>query len=76
MVLRRAASDYRVQTQDGPKICYKRPAVDVMFSSVAIAANQDAVGVLLTGMGADGAQGLLNMRKSGRARLLKMKRLA
>ena len=66
MVLRRnLGAGYRVQLQDGPKVCYQRPAVDVMFSSVAHAAKEHAVGVLLTGMGADGAQGLLNMRQSG-----------
>lgn len=66
MVLRKTAgAGYRVQIQDGPKVCYQRPAVDVMFSSVAHAAKENAVGVLLTGMGADGAQGLLAMRQAG-----------
>ncbi len=65
MVLRRTGSTYRVQLHDGPKVCYQRPAVDVMFASVAAAAGQNAVGVLLTGMGSDGAQGLLTMRKAG-----------
>jgi two-component system chemotaxis response regulator CheB len=65
MVLRRVGSSYRVQLQGGPKVCYQRPAVDVMFSSVANAAKSNAIGVLLTGMGSDGAQGLLNMRNAG-----------
>lgn len=65
MVLRRIGSTYRVQLHDGPKVCYQRPAVDVMFASVAAAARQNVVGVLLTGMGADGAQGMLSMRKAG-----------
>lgn len=65
MVIRRYGSSYRVQLQDGPKVCYQRPAVDVMFASIALAAKQNAVGVLLTGMGADGAQGLLSMHKAG-----------
>jgi two-component system, chemotaxis family, protein-glutamate methylesterase/glutaminase len=65
MVLRRGPSGYHVKLQDGPKVCYQRPAVDVMFSSVANAAKQNAVGVLLTGMGADGAQGMLTMSKAG-----------
>ncbi len=65
MVLRRVGSTYRVQIQDGPKVCYQRPAVDVMFSSVAKAAKGNAIGVLLTGMGSDGAQGLLTMRNAG-----------
>ena len=65
MVLRRVGSGYRVQLQDGPKVCYQRPAVDVMFASVAAAAKDNAIGVLLTGMGSDGAQGMLSMRKAG-----------
>lgn len=65
MVLRRVGSGYRVQIQDGPKVCYQRPAVDVMFGSVALAAKGDAIGVILTGMGTDGALGLLSMRKAG-----------
>jgi len=65
MALRSGPRGYYVQVQDGPKICYQRPAVDVMFASVANAARTHAVGVLLTGMGADGAQGLLAMRNAG-----------
>ena len=65
MVLRKTPAGYRVQIQDGPKVCYQRPAVDVMFSSVVNAVRGNAVGVLLTGMGADGAQGLLGMRQAG-----------
>lgn len=65
MVLRSKAGGYFVQVQDGPKICYQRPAVDVMFASVANVAKSHAVGVLLTGMGADGAQGMLSMRNAG-----------
>jgi two-component system chemotaxis response regulator CheB len=65
MVLRSRSTGYYVQLQDGPKICYQRPAVDVMFASVASTAKSHAVGVLLTGMGTDGAQGMLSMRKAG-----------
>jgi two-component system chemotaxis response regulator CheB len=65
MVLRKMGTTYRVTLQNGPKVCYQRPAVDVMFASVAAAARENAIGVLLTGMGADGAQGLLTMRKAG-----------
>lgn len=65
LVVRRQGRGYRVQLQDGPKVCYQRPAVDVMFASVAAAAKENAVGVLLTGMGADGAQGMLGMKKAG-----------
>jgi two-component system chemotaxis response regulator CheB len=65
MLLRRAASGYRVQIKDGPRVCYQRPSVDVMFSSVADAAGSRAIGVLLTGMGSDGAQGMLRMKRAG-----------
>jgi len=65
MLVRRTGSRYTIELQQGPKVCYQRPAVDVLFTSVACAAKQNAVGVLLTGMGSDGAQGLLKMRQAG-----------
>jgi len=65
MVLRRADSGYEVAVKDGPMVCYQRPSVDVLFSSVAEAAGEHAVGVILTGMGADGARGLLKMKNAG-----------
>jgi two-component system, chemotaxis family, protein-glutamate methylesterase/glutaminase len=65
MLLRKSGEGYRVQVKDGPRVCYQRPSVDVMFSSVAESAGPRAVGVLLTGMGADGAQGLLRMKQAG-----------
>lgn len=65
MILRKSASGYRVEVKDGPRVCYQRPSVDVMFRSVAAAAGNKAVGVILTGMGADGAEGLLKMRETG-----------
>jgi two-component system chemotaxis response regulator CheB len=65
MMLRKSRNRLWVELQQGPKVCYQRPAVDVMFSSVATAAGGNAVGVLLTGMGSDGAQGLLRMREAG-----------
>jgi two-component system chemotaxis response regulator CheB len=54
-----------VQIKDGLRVCYQRPSVDVLFSSVAEAAGAQAVGVLLTGMGSDGAQGLFRMKRAG-----------
>jgi two-component system chemotaxis response regulator CheB len=69
MLLRKSRNRQWVELQQGPKVCYQRPAVDVMFSSVASAAGSNAVGVLLTGMGSDGAQGLLRMREAGAATL-------
>ncbi len=65
MVLRRSGSTLRVQIKDGPQVCYQRPSVDVMFASVADTCGANALGVILTGMGADGAQGLLKMKKAG-----------
>jgi two-component system chemotaxis response regulator CheB len=65
MLLRKCGGGYRVTVKTGPRVCYQRPSVDVMFSSVAESAGARAVGVLLTGMGSDGAQGLLKMRDAG-----------
>lgn len=65
MLLRRAASGYRVEIKDGPLVCYQRPAVDVLFHSVADAAGAYATAALLTGMGSDGVQGMLAMKKVG-----------
>jgi two-component system chemotaxis response regulator CheB len=65
MVLRRSGSHYYVNVKDGPLIRNQRPSVDVMLRSVARAAGSNAVGVLLTGMGDDGAKGLLEMRRAG-----------
>lgn len=56
---------WRTRLHDGPKVCYQRPSVDVLFRSVAREAGAQAIGVLLTGMGADGAAGLLEMRRAG-----------
>jgi len=54
-----------VAVKEGPRVCYQRPSVDVMFKSVAEAAGAKAVGVLLTGMGSDGAAGMLEMKRAG-----------
>lgn len=60
-----AGGGWRTRLHDGPKVCYQRPSVDVLFRSVARDAGVNATGVLLTGMGADGAAGLLEMRRNG-----------
>lgn len=65
MVLRRAGSGYRVAVKDGPRVCYQRPSVDVLFRSVADEAGPHAVAALLTGMGSDGATGLSQIRQAG-----------
>ena len=63
--LRRSGSRYYVEIKDGPEVHHQKPAVDVLFDSVAKYAGANAVGAILTGMGSDGALGLLNMRNAG-----------
>ena len=65
MTLRKRAGGYYVSIEDGPRVCYQRPSVDVLFDSVAKAAGADAVGAILTGMGSDGAEGMLKMKQAG-----------
>jgi two-component system, chemotaxis family, protein-glutamate methylesterase/glutaminase len=64
-VIRRAGPGYRVELVDGPPVCSFRPSVDVLFRSAAQAAGPFAAGVIMTGMGDDGAAGLLEMRDAG-----------
>lgn len=61
----RKADGYYTETFQGGKVSGHRPSVDVLFNSVAKCAGKKAVGIILTGMGADGAKGLLEMRKAG-----------
>ena len=56
---------YQVECRPGPKVSGHCPSVDVLFESVAKVAGRDAIGVLMTGMGRDGAKGLLEMRQKG-----------
>jgi len=65
MLLKRSGARYHVEVKTGPMIHHQRPAVDVMFNSVAKYAGGNAVGVILTGMGADGAAGLKAMKEAG-----------
>ncbi|MBE0658536.1 MAG: chemotaxis protein CheB, partial [Bryobacteraceae bacterium] len=60
-----ASNGWVIQLDDGPKVCYQRPSVDVLFQSVAEQAGRNAAGAILTGMGSDGADGLLAMRRAG-----------
>ncbi|MBN9314795.1 MAG: chemotaxis response regulator protein-glutamate methylesterase [Devosia sp.] len=69
MVLHRTGSRYTVRVIDGPHVSRHRPSVDVLFRSAAYGAGRNALGVLLTGMGDDGARGLLEMREAGAATL-------
>ncbi len=65
MLLRRNGAQYFVDVVDGPLVNRHRPSVDVLFRSVAKGAGANALGVIMTGMGDDGAAGLLEMRKAG-----------
>lgn len=64
-MLARSGATYRVRVKDGPAVNHQRPSVDVLFKSVARFAGRNAVGILMTGMGADGAAGLKEMRDAG-----------
>ncbi|MCI8377787.1 MAG: chemotaxis response regulator protein-glutamate methylesterase [Lachnospiraceae bacterium] len=61
----KVGSGYQVECRQGPKVNGHCPSVDVLFESVAKAVGRDALGIILTGMGGDGAKGLLAMRKAG-----------
>ncbi|HAA01914.1 MAG TPA: chemotaxis response regulator protein-glutamate methylesterase [Syntrophobacteraceae bacterium] len=65
MEVQRDAKGYSVRIHDGPPVKHQRPSVDVLFRSVAAAAGPNAIGVLLTGMGDDGGEGLLALRQAG-----------
>jgi len=69
MLLQRSGARFHVQVKSGPLVCGHRPSVEVLFKSTARAAGRNAVGVILTGMGKDGAGGLLEM-KNNRARTI------
>jgi two-component system chemotaxis response regulator CheB len=64
-LLKRSGARYYVEIKDGPLVSRHRPSVDVLFRSTARYAGANAVGVIMTGMGDDGAQGLLEMKEAG-----------
>ncbi len=65
MLINRSGARYYVQVKDGPLVCRHRPSVDVLFRSAAQYAGSNTVGVIMTGMGDDGARGMLEMKNSG-----------
>ena len=65
MTIKRSGARYFVETHQEPQVNGHRPSVDVMFESVAKYVGNNAIGVIMTGMGADGARGLLTMRENG-----------
>ncbi|RKY36374.1 MAG: chemotaxis response regulator protein-glutamate methylesterase [Candidatus Omnitrophota bacterium] len=65
MLLRRSGARYYIEVKQGPLICRQRPSVEVLFNSVAKCAGKNAIGVILTGMGNDGAFGMLQLKESG-----------
>jgi two-component system, chemotaxis family, protein-glutamate methylesterase/glutaminase len=65
MLLKRSGAQYFVEVVDGPLVNRHRPSVDVLFRSVAKCAGANALGIIMTGMGDDGAAGLLEMRNAG-----------
>ena len=64
-VLRRSGASYYVEVKDGPLVKRQRPSVEVLFNSVAKYAGANSIGVILTGMGSDGASGMLTMKENG-----------
>ena len=66
-LLKRSGARYYVDIKDGPLVCRHRPSVDVLFRSAARYAGQNAVAVIMTGMGDDGARGMLEMKQAGAA---------
>jgi len=65
MLLRLSGAQYRIEVKDGPLISRHKPSVDVLFRSVANSAGPNATGIIMTGMGDDGAKGLKEMKNAG-----------
>ncbi len=65
MLVRRENGSFKVGVKQGPRVNYQRPAVDVLFHSIAKSGIANSIGILLTGMGRDGAEGLFQMRQAG-----------
>jgi two-component system chemotaxis response regulator CheB len=67
LLLKRSGARYFVEVKEGPLVCRHRPSVDVLFRSAARYAGKNALGVIMTGMGDDGARGMLEMKEAGAA---------
>jgi len=65
LILKRSGARYYVQVKDGPLVCRHRPSVDVLLRSAARYAGSNAIAVIMTGMGDDGARGMLEMKNAG-----------
>ncbi|MCK5354093.1 MAG: chemotaxis response regulator protein-glutamate methylesterase [Methyloprofundus sp.] len=65
MLLRRSGAQYRVEVKDGPLVSRHKPSVDVLFRSTAQAAGKNAIGIIMTGMGDDGAKGMKELHDTG-----------
>src|SRR5580704_14373221 len=65
LLLKRSGARYYVEVKDGRLVCRHRPSVDVLFRSAARYAGKNALGIIMTGMGDDGARGLLEMSQAG-----------
>ncbi len=65
MLVKKVGNKYRVQLKSGPRVSRHKPSVDVLFKTVATVAGSNAIGVILTGMGKDGAEGMLAMKNAG-----------
>ncbi|HRR22342.1 MAG: chemotaxis response regulator protein-glutamate methylesterase [Pseudomonadota bacterium] len=65
LLLKRSGARYYVEIKDGPLVCRHRPSVDVLFRSASRYAGRNAIGVIMTGMGDDGARGMLELKESG-----------
>jgi two-component system, chemotaxis family, protein-glutamate methylesterase/glutaminase len=65
LLLKRSGAQYYVEIKDGPLVCRHRPSVDVLFRSTARYAGKNAIAVIMTGMGDDGAKGILELKRAG-----------
>jgi len=65
LLVKRSGAKYYVEIKAGPLVCRHRPSVDVLFRSAARYVGKNSIGIIMTGMGDDGAKGLLEMKEAG-----------